>query len=134
VRQAFLLAKEHPYDSGLAATHFCRERSQQATPADVVSTGIRLDGISAEVIQVIADSDQAARSCTEVDAALALATTPKEKEQVKREAERRKGDLAQLSTKLAHLQRTQAQLEEGPTSLRLSLRDTRFSSFGRTPR
>jgi TIR domain len=111
VRQAFLPAKEHPYDSGLA-THFYRERSQQATPADVVSTGIRLDGISAEVLQAIADRDQAARSCTEVDAVLALATNPKEKEQVQREAQRRKGDLAQLSTKLAHLQRTQTQLEE----------------------
>jgi hypothetical protein len=111
VRQAFLPAKEHPYDSGLA-THFYRERSQQATPADVVSTGIRLDGISAEALQAIADTDQAARSCTEVDTALALATNPKEKEQVQREAQRRKEDLAQLSTKLAHLQRTQKQLEE----------------------
>ena len=111
VRQVFLLAKEHPYDSGLA-THFYRERIQHATPADVVSTGIRLDRVGAEVLQVTADRDQAARLCTEVETALGLATNPKDKEHVQRVVQQRKEGLVQLDAKLADLQRTQKQVDE----------------------
>jgi len=111
VRGAFLPAKEHPHDSGLA-THFYRERTQQATPADVVNTGIHLDQVAAEVRQATADRDQAARSCTEAEAALGLATNPKDKEHVQRVVEQRREDLAQLDAKLADLQRTQKQLDD----------------------
>src|SRR5207248_10808653 len=111
VRGAFLPAKEHPYDSGLA-THFYRERTQQATPADVVNTGIHLDQIAAEVLQATADRDQAARSCTEAEAALGLATNPKDKEHVQGVVEQRREGLAQLDAKLADLQRTQKQFDD----------------------
>jgi hypothetical protein len=111
VRRAFLPAKEHPYDSGLA-THFYRERIQQATPADVVNTGIRLDRVGADVLQATADREQAARSCTEAEAALGLATNPKDKEQVQLVVQQRKEDLAQLDAKLSDLQQTQKQLDE----------------------
>ena len=111
VRRAFLPAKEHPYDSGLA-THFYRERIQQATAADVVNTGIRLDSVGADVIQATADREQAARSCTEAEAALGLATNPKDKEHVQRVVQQRREDLAELDAKLLDLQQAQKQLDE----------------------
>ena len=111
MRRAFLPAKEHPYNSGLA-THFYREHIQQATPADVVNTGIRLERVSADVLEATADREQAARSCTEAEAALGLATNPKDKEQVQRVVQQRKEDLARLDAKLSDLQQTQKQLDE----------------------
>lgn len=111
VRRAFLPAMEHPHDSGLA-THFYRERILQATPAGVVSTGAQLDRVGAEVLQATADRDQAARSCSEAEAALRLATNPKDKEHVQRVVKQRKEDLAQLDAKLSDLQQTQKQLDE----------------------
>jgi hypothetical protein len=111
VRRAFLPAKEHPYDSGLA-THFYRERIQEATPADVLNTGKHLDEVSGEILRASGDRDQSARSCAEVEAAFSLATNLREKEQVQSEAHRRKRDLAQIEAKLVDLQRTQKELEE----------------------
>ena len=111
VRRAFLPAKEHPYDSGLA-THFYRERTQQATAADVVSTGLRFNQLAAEILQATADRDQAARSCGEAEAALRLATNPKEKDHVERVVQQRNKNFTQLDARLAELQRTQRELEE----------------------
>jgi hypothetical protein len=111
VRRAFLPAKEHPYNAGLAI-HFYRERIQQATPADVVSTGMRLGQVAAEVLQTTADRDSAGRSCTEAEAALALAKNPADKEHVQRVIQQRKEDLAQLEAKLADLECAQKQLDE----------------------
>jgi hypothetical protein len=111
VRRAFLPAKEHAHDSGLA-THFYRERVQQATPADVVSTGMRFDQLAAEILQATADKDHAARSCAEAEAALGLATNPKDKEHVERVVQQRKENRTQLDAKLAELQCTQKELEE----------------------
>ena len=111
VRRAFLPAKEHPYDPGLG-THFYRERIQQATPADVVSTGTRFDQVAAEFHQTIADRDSATRSCNEAKDALGLAISPKDKEHVERVVQQRKENLTQLDAKLVELQRTQKELEE----------------------
>ena len=111
VRLAFLPAKEHPHDSGLG-TDFYRERIQQATPADVVATGMRFDEVAAEILQAAADKDRAANSCADAQAALELATNPKDKELVEQVVQQRKGNLTQLDAKLAELQRTQKELEE----------------------
>ena len=111
VRRAFLPAKDHAHESGLA-THFYREHIQHATPADVVSTGMRFDQVAAEVLQTTADRDSAARSCTEAEAALALAINPKNKEHVQRVVQQRKENVAQLDAKRAELQRAQKELEE----------------------
>jgi hypothetical protein len=111
VRRAFLPAKDHAHESGLA-THFYREHIQHATPADVVSTGMRFDQVAAVVLQTTADRDSAARSCTEAEAALALAINPKDKKQVQRVVQQRKENVAQLDAKRAELQGTQKELEE----------------------
>lgn len=111
VRRAFLPAKEHPHDAGLG-THFYRERIQQATPADVVDSGTRFDQVAAEILQVTADKDRVARSCAEAQAALGLATNPKEKEHVEQVVQQRKENLTHLDAKLAELQRRQKELEE----------------------
>jgi len=111
VRRAFLPAQDHAHDSGLA-THFYRERIQQATPADVVSTGTRFDQVAAELLQITADRDSAARSCNEAKDALGLAISPKVKKHVERVVQQRKENLTQLDAKLAQLQRTQKELEE----------------------
>jgi hypothetical protein len=68
---------------------------------------MRFDQVAAEVLQTTAERDSAARSCTEAEAALALAINPKDKEQVQRVVEQRKENVAQLDAKLAELQRTQ---------------------------
>jgi len=111
VRRAFLPAKEHPHDAGLG-THFYRERIQQATPADFVDSGTRFDQVSAEILQLTADKDRVACSCAEAQAALGLATNPKEKEHVEQVVQQRKENLTQLDAKLAELQRRQKDLEE----------------------
>jgi hypothetical protein len=111
VRRAFLPAKEHPHDAGLG-THFYRARIQQATPADVVDSGTRFDQVAAEILQVTADKDRLARSCAEAQAALGLATNPKEKEHVEQVVQQRKENLTQLDAKLAELQRKEKDLEE----------------------
>jgi hypothetical protein len=111
VRRALLPAKDHAHDSGLA-THFYRERIQQATPADVVSTGMRFDQLAAEILQATADKDHAARSCAEAEAALGFATNPKDKEHVERVVQQRKENLTQLDGELAELQCAQKNLEE----------------------
>ncbi len=111
VRQAFLPAKEHPYNSGLA-TAFYRDRTQQATPADVLSTAIGLDAVNAEALQATADREQAGRSLAAAEGAVALAKNPEEKEQVQRAVRQRKDDLAQLETKLTRLLDTHKGLDE----------------------
>jgi hypothetical protein len=111
VRRALLPAKEHPHDAGLG-THFYRERIQQATPADVVDTGTRFDQVAAEILQATAGKDRAAHSCAEAQAALGLATNPKEKEHVEQVVQQRKENLTQLDAKLVELQRRQKELEE----------------------
>ena len=111
VRRAFLPAKEHPHDAGLG-THFYRERIQQASPADVVGTGMRFAQVAAEILQTTADKDRAAHLCADAQAALALAANPKDKEHVERVVQQRKENLTRLDAKLAELQRTQKDLEE----------------------
>jgi len=111
VRQAFLPAKEHPYNSGLA-TAFYRDSAQQATPADVLSTAIGLDAVNAEALQATADREQAGRSLAAAEGAVALAKNPEEKEQVQRAVRQRKDDLAQLETKLTRLLDTHKGLDE----------------------
>jgi hypothetical protein len=73
---------------------------------------MRFDQLAAEVLRAIADKDQAARSWAEAEAALGLATNPKDKEHVERVVQQRKENLAQLDATLAELQRTQKGLEE----------------------
>lgn len=73
---------------------------------------MRFDQVAAEVLQTTTDRDSAGRSCTDAEAALALAINPKDKEQVHGVVQQRKENVAQLDAKLAELQCTQKELEE----------------------
>ena len=97
VRKALMPLKEKP-DGGLA-TAFYRDSSEPANATEIRKNRVKLSRLDAEISETQAKRDAQERLCLEAEAALKEAS-PKAREQIQSEADRRKARLAELGLSL----------------------------------